>query len=158
MKKNPLKTALVGGETTKTDERINFFGTVDELSCFVMELTHHLKDDKTIQTLKTVVNTLSKIMGKVAGANVDFGESQVNEILALIEKEKAQTIPEKGFVTPGITLLGAKTHIVRAITRRAELAYAQVFAKYQGDELIFSYLNKLSTYFYYLALKFDQQN
>ena len=61
-------------------------------------------------------------------------------------------------MTPGITLLGSKTHIVRAITRRAELAYAQVFAKYQGDELIFSYLNKLSTYFYYLALKFDQQN
>jgi cob(I)alamin adenosyltransferase len=158
MKKNPLKTALVGGETIKTDERINFFGAVDELSSFVMELTHHIESEETKKTLKNIVATLSKIMGKVAGAAVDFGESQVVEMLGLIEKEKAQTSPEKGFVTPGVTKLGAKTHVVRAVARRAELSYAQVFAKYAGDELIFSYLNKLSTYLYYLALKFDQQN
>ena len=146
MKKNPLKTALVGGETTKTDERINYFGTVDELSCFVMELTHHLKDDKTIQTLKTVVNTLSKIMGKVAGANVDFGESQVNEILALIEKEKPKQSPKR-FCDAGHYFVGCQNPYRACDNQKGGTGLCPGVCQISRGRTDFSYLNKLSTYF-----------
>ena len=69
--------------------------------------------------------------------------------------EKAGVFKE--FVLPGKTLKGAKAHILRTVTRRCERAYAIVYEKYGGSEIIFEYLNKLSTLFYHIARIYDEK-
>lgn len=156
MKDKPLETALVGGLTTKCDERIEFFGETDTLSSYIMELIHYLDDNELKENLKEIVKKLSYIMGIVAGVDKKFEEENILNLLELIKKYKTSETVLKEFVLPGQTLLSAKIHIVRVHTRTCERRYAEVYEKYGGQDNIFEYLNKLSTLFYELALYYEK--
>ena len=157
LKKEPLSTDLVGSKTLKTDERIAFFGTVDELSAHIMELTHYIEDKHMEMELRKLVTMLSTMMAEVAGGYGHIGEKHLEELLEVIKKYEDIAGPFTAFVLPGTTLMGARFHIVRTITRRAELAYAHLYEKYGGSEYIFEYLNKMSTLFYAIARIYDEK-
>ena len=157
LKKDPLPTDLVGDKTSKTDERIAFFGAVDELSAHIMELTHYVKDIHMEMELRKLVSLLSTMMAEVAGGYGHIGEKHIEELLEVVKKYEEEAGPFTSFVLPGTTLMGAKVHIVRTITRRAELAYAKVYEKYGGSDYIFEYLNKMSTLFYAMARIYDEK-
>ncbi len=157
IKEQPLPTALVGGETVKTDERIEFFGSVDELSAHIMELTHYVQDVKLEMELRKIVSLLSTMMAEVAGGYGHIGEKHLDELMEIVDKYNEIAGPFNSFVLPGTTLMGARVHIVRTITRRAERAYAAVYEKYGGSKYIFEYLNKMSTLFYAIARIYDEQ-
>ena len=157
LKENPLSTDLVGGKTSKTDERIEFFGAVDELSAHIMELTHYVEDIHTEMELRKIVTLLSTMMAEVAGGYGHIGEKHLEELLEVIKKYEETAGPFTSFVLPGTTLMGARVHIVRTIARRAELAYARLYEKYGGSGYIFEYLNKLSTLFYAMARIYDEK-
>ncbi len=157
IKEQPLDTDLVGGKTIKTDERIVFFGAVDELSARIMELTHYLEDVKMQMELKKIVSLLSVMMAEVAGGCGHIGDRHLTELMETVKKYEEIAGPFTSFVLPGTTLMGARVHVVRTVTRRAELAYAVVYEKYGGSKLIFEYLNKLSTLFYAIARIFDEK-
>lgn len=157
IKEQPLDTDLVGGKTLKTDERIAFFGAVDELSARIMELTHYLEDIKMQMELRKIVSLLSVMMAEVAGGCGHIGDRHLEELMETVKKYEEIAGPFTSFVLPGTTLMGARVHIVRTVARRAELAYASVYEKYGGSKLIFEYLNKLSTLFYAIARIFDEK-
>ena len=157
MKKQPLTTDLVGDKTLKTDEKIEFFGQGDELSAFVMEFSHHVEDKKLQMELRKIVNILSVMLAEVAGGLGHVGEMHLNELIELVNEYSEKAGPFKGFVLPGETHMGAKAHIVRTVTRRAERAYARVYEKYSGSEIIFEYLNKLSSLFFAIARIYDEK-
>ena len=156
IKKEPLKTDLIGDKTLKTNEKINFFGEVDELSAFIMEFTHYSQNAKLNEELENIVKTLSEILGEVAGSKNKITSSKLEDLLNLCKYYGEKAGAFKNFVLPGKTLKGAKAHVLRTITRRCERAYANVYEKYGGSELIFEYLNKLSTLFYYIARIYDE--
>lgn len=157
LKKDPLPTDLVGGKTSKTDERIAFFGAVDELSAHIMELTHYVENIHMEMELRKIVSLLSTMMAEVAGGYGHIGEKHLEELFEVVKKYEEEAGPFTSFVLPGTTLMGAKFHIVRTITRRAELAYAKVYEKYGGSDYIFEYLNKMSTLFYAIARTYDEK-
>ncbi|MCH5146625.1 MAG: ATP:cob(I)alamin adenosyltransferase [Clostridiales bacterium] len=157
LKKEPLSTDLVGGKTTKTDERIEFFGAVDELQAHIMELVHYVEDIHMEMEFRKIVTLLSTMMAEVAGGYGHIGEKHLEELLEVVKKYEEKAGPFTSFVLPGTTLMGARVHIVRTITRRAELAYARLYEKYGGSDYIFEYLNKLSTLFYAIARIYDEQ-
>ena len=153
IKENPLKTALVHGFTTKTDIRVITNGKIDMLSSYLMRLTHLINDDKIKEEIETVVKNLSFIMGVIAGTGKELEEQKVYDLMELCEKHsKPMTFK---FVLPGRTLLSSEIHIVRTITRECELSYAKVYEEFGGSDVIFEYFNKLSTYLYALALKYE---
>lgn len=153
IKENPLKTALVHGFTTKTDIRVITNGKIDMLSSYLMRLTHLINDDTIKEEIETVVKNLSFIMGVIAGTGKDLEEQKVYDLMELCEKHsKPMTFK---FVLPGRTLLSSEIHIVRTITRECELSYAKVYEEFGGSDIIFEYFNKLSTYLYALALKYE---
>ena len=158
IKDKPLTTDLIGDKTVKTDEKIEFFGQVDELSAFIMEFTHYLKDNTEIEFLRKIVKTLSVIMGEVAGGKGCIDQATVQELTNRSNDYLEKSGGFNSFCLPGETLLGAKAHVLRTITRRAERSYAKVYEKYGGSNCVFEYLNKLSTYFYALAKQLDIQN
>lgn len=153
IKENPLKTALVHGFTTKTDIRVITNGKIDMLSSYLMRLTHLINDDTIKEEIETIVKTLSFIMGVIAGTGKELEEQKVYDLMELCEKHsKPMTFK---FVLPGRTLLSSEIHIVRTITRECELSYAKVYEEFGGSDIIFEYFNKLSTYLYALALKYE---
>lgn len=156
MKKNILETALINGYTQKTDERIAFIGAVDELSCHIMELYHFINEDYVKEKLISIIQNLSLIMGIVVGSNKVFDECILEQLLNQIKVYQKMRKNITSFLLPGQTLMASKIHIVRAITRRVELAYAKVYEKYTGDDNIFEYLNKLSSYFYELSFRYEK--
>ena len=157
LKENPLTTDLVGDKTTKTAERVAFFGAVDELSAHIMELTHYIEDVPMQMELRKIVSMLSTMMAEVAGGLGHIGEKHLNELMEVVKKYEEQAGPFTSFVLPGTTLMGARVHVVRTVTRRAELAYAKVYEKYGGSGYIFEYLNKMSTLFYAIARIYDER-
>ncbi len=157
LKENPLTTDLVGDKTTKTDERVVFFGAVDELSAHIMELTHYIDDVPMQMELRKIVSMLSTMMAEVAGGFGHIGEKHLNELMEVVKKYEEKAGPFTSFVLPGTTLMGARVHVVRTVTRRAELAYAKVYEKYGGSGYIFEYLNKMSTLFYAIARIYDER-
>lgn len=156
LKDKPLITDLLNGKTIKTDERIDFFGEIDELSANIMEVSHYIDDKKLQMELFKIVNLLSAMMGEVAGGIGHIGEKHLNELLEVIKNYEEKVGHFGGFVLPGTTIEGARFHILRTVCRRAERSYARVYEKYGGSEYIFEYLNKLSTLFYAIARTFDE--
>lgn len=157
MKKEPLVTDLVGGKTLKTDLKINFFGEVDELSAFIMDFSHSVEDNKLVMELRKIVNLLSVMLAEVAGGFGHLGEMHLSELCELVNEYNEKAGPFRGFVVPGDTPIGAKANIVRTVTRRAERAYARLFEAEGGSEIIFEYLNKLSSLFYAIGRIYDEK-
>lgn len=157
IKKDPLTTDLVGGKTIKTDDRIEFFGNVDELSAFIMDFVHVIDDKKLEMELRKIVQILSVMLAETAGGFGHVGEMHLSELLEVVAFYNEKAGPFKGFVVPGETPIGAKAHIVRTVCRRAERSYAKLYEKYGGSDIIFEYLNKLSTLFYAIARTYDEK-
>ena len=155
-KENPLVTDLVGKKTTKLDSRVIFFGACDELSCHIMEIRCMIEDSEIKEELLTIVKELSTIMGEVALGKSKLQEQSLIWLKQLIKKYEENNGIITEFVLPGQNLLSSRIHITRCVARRCELSYAKVYDQYKTSLIIFEYLNKLSTLFYDLALKYEK--
>ena len=156
IKENPLVTDLVGEKTTKLDNRVMFFGECDELSCHIMEIRCMIDDEEIKEELLTIVKELSTIMGEIALGKSKLQESSLIWLKQLIKKYEENNGIITEFVLPGQNLLSSRIHITRCVARRCELTYAKVYDQYKTSLIIFEYLNKLSTLFYDLALKYEK--
>ena len=156
IKENPLVTDLVGEKTTKLDNRVLFFGVCDELSCHIMEIRNMIDDAEIKEELLVIVKELSTIMGEIALGKSKLQEQSLITLLNVINKYEENNGILTEFVIPGQNLLSSRIHITRCVARRCELTYAKVYNEYKTSELIFEYLNKISTLFYALALKYEK--
>ena len=147
VKENPLVTDLVGEKTTKLDNRVIFFGECDELSCHIMEIRCMIEDEVIKEELLTIVKELSKSK---------LQEESLVWLKQLIKKYEENNGIITEFVLPGQNLLSSRIHITRCVARRCELTYAKVYDQYKTSLIIFEYLNKLSTLFYDLALRYEK--
>ncbi len=156
IKANPLITDLVGEKTTKLDNKVVFFGTCDELSCHIMEIRCMIDNQEIKEDLLMIVKELSIIMGEIAGGVSKLQESSLQWLINTNKKYEKNNGILTEFVLPGQNLLSSRIHITRCVARRTELQYAKVYKEYQTSEIIFEYLNKLSTLFYNLALSYEK--
>ena len=155
-------TSLVGGERVfKTDERVEAYGSVDELAAFIALLTDHLRDDKGLEAqvreleriasqLMTVAATLAVGEGgsdKVKGIDV----SAVKFLEEAIDRMQTSVKPITKFTIPGGHRAISLCHVCRTICRRAERAALRANAKYGVAPEVLMYLNRLSDYFYLLG-------
>jgi cob(I)alamin adenosyltransferase len=114
-------------------------------------------DDAEIkEELLVIVKELSTIMAEIALGKSKLQEQSLVNLLNVINKYEENNGILTEFVIPGQNLLSSRIHITRCVARRCELTYAKVYNEYKTSELIFEYLNKLSTLFYALALKYEK--
>lgn len=155
LKENPLETALVGKMTTKLDSKVAFFGMTDELSCYLMKIRCLIDSENVKEELLVIVKTLSSIMAQVAGGKFKLSMEDLDWILNLVKKYEYNNGKLTEFVIPGQNIVSAEIHIARCLARKTELAYAKVYYDYNESEIIFEYLNKLSSLLFALALKYE---
>lgn len=155
-------TSLVGGERVfKTDERVEAYGSVDELTAFVALLTDYLRGDVGLEPrvwelariasqLMTVAATLAVGEGgadKVKGIDAEA----VKFLEEAIDRMQASVKPITKFTIPGGHRVVSLCHVCRTVCRRAERAALRADAKYGVAPEVLMYLNRLSDYFYLLG-------
>lgn len=128
-------TALASGERVqKSDQRIDFVGTLDELNAHI-GLLRGKGADKISPYLEIIQNDL-----------FELGSGQtppVEPLEAELEKLEAELPPLQNFILPGGLELAAEAHLARAVCRRAERLSPSPSP----------YLNRLSDYLFLVARK-----
>ena len=153
------KTSIIGGRVDKDDTRVEAYGTVDEVNCFVGQAIQELDQE----IFKDVLNDLEKIQHELFDCGGDLANvSEKREIklyqesIAYLEKKIDEYIEEapepERFILPGGTKPSASIHIARTVTRRAERLVVKLLkADPKTPEIALQYLNRLSDYFFALA-------
>ena len=117
-------TSLIGGERVfKTDERVEAYGSVDELAAFTALLADNLRADPAVVTW---------LEGRI---------DAMQEALQPIDK----------FTIPGGHTAVSLCHVCRTVCRRSERAALRADAKYGVEPSVLVWLNRLSDYFYLLG-------
>ena len=155
-------TSLIGGERVfKTDERVEAYGSVDELSAFVALLADRLRPDASATVYVDELNrVLSRLM--TVEALLAKGESGAEQIEPMdpqgvqwmeecIDAMQARLPQIDKFTLPGGHDAVSLCHVCRTVCRRAERAALRADQKYGVDVTALVYLNRLSDYFYVLG-------
>ena len=158
------KTSLVGGQrVSKASERLEAYGTVDELSSHLGLLASFLPDgdDKTmiIRVQSCLFNVCTNLAtdqeqtvlspsAHLPEGDIELLEEQVDKIMNLL--------PEKqGFILPGGSREAAQAHVCRTVCRRAERRIVALSELSQISPEILQYVNRLSDYLFVLAKKIN---
>lgn len=157
-------TSLVGGvKVSKTDIRIEAYGTVDELSSQLGLLASLMKDgaDKDFvedaqRALFTIGAYLATDTAKTPNVPVHAVEAQeVDKMEAEIDRLLAEIPQQTSFVLPGGSHQAAAAHVCRTVCRRAERRMFALNEASPLDAQVLKYINRLSDYLFVLARKLN---
>lgn len=147
-------TSLIGGQRVrKCDDRVEAYGTVDELSAFIGVLYDTLSDAESetkgilMQIQKHLLTVEAVFACPTEGKFAGLQQEAIEQIECAAKSLELSLPPFKSFVIAGGNLAASYSHVCRTICRRAERQAVKMCAK--GIEL--QYLNRLSDYFFLLA-------
>lgn len=149
------QTSLWSGERiNKDDNRVEAYGTLDELDSHLGEAKHYVKVEENKEILEKIQNILMRVMGELASIQKKFvspiGIEEVDYITTLVFKFE-ESVKLKGFVVPGNTIQSAKLDVCRTIARRAERRIVKLSNTEIISEYIISFVNRLSDLLYIMA-------
>jgi len=155
------ETSLLGGKrVSKSHERVEAYGTLDELNSFIgllkdQQIGEHYKSILTIIQEKIFIaeawiaidpNGPHKPLPVLIDGDITLLENEIDEM--------NKDLPElKHFLLPGGHPMVSYCHVCRTVCRRAERMVIRLMEKSQKDQIITKYLNRLSDYFFVLARK-----
>lgn len=156
------ETSLIGGKRLpKYNDRIETYGTVDELNSFL----GLLRDQDIYKSTKNVLLTIQKKLFIIQSSLATDPETEDKFELPQIEQKdidflekeidkSSKNLPElKSFIIPGGHAVISYCHVARSICRRAERNCVKLSSIDIVEELNIKYLNRLSDYLFVLARK-----
>ena len=163
-------TSLIGGTRVgKDDIRLETYGSFDELSAFVAVLgDSEGVDAHEVEVMDRIQNCLLVMESCLALETTDNGQ-QITEIskyiprlteddVTFLEHEidaiNAQLDPLKYLIIPGGNILSSRAHVCRTVCRRAERNLVRMGREYEVDDVLRSFVNRLSDYFFMLSRYF----
>ncbi len=152
------ETSLFGGQRVlKSSDRIEAYGTVDELNTVLGTTSALPVTDYTRELVITVQNQLFVLGADLATPHerktrIDrIGEKEIEFLEESIDKME-ETLPKlKHFILPGGSHAGSIFHHCRTVCRRAERAAVRCAQEEDISDLAIKYLNRLSDFFFVLA-------
>lgn len=158
------QTSLIGGtRVPKYDDRIEAYGTLDELNSFIGLIRDQpVSDDvrKLLIEIQDRIFTAESLLAADPSCAVKTLPTLVEEDILLLEDQidkMNETLPElKSFILPGGHTTVSFCHVARTVCRRAERLTIKLIERnpdtLQG-EMVVKYLNRLSDYLFVLARK-----
>ena len=150
------QTQLVGGQRVPKDNlRIESYGTVDELNCFLGAARITAESLPPVASLAVILKrvqhelfNLGSILAtlpadvhpkqpRVTGAEIDQLEHEIDEANTALPALRS-------FVLPGGSRLDAELHVCRTVCRRAERLLVALAREESVPEEAVRYLNRLS--------------
>jgi cob(I)alamin adenosyltransferase len=146
-----------GSRVSKTDPRIETYGTVDELNAVIGLVLAAGPPDEFRPWLERVQNELFDLGADLSVPLSDererlrVDEAQVAGLEALCDTVNERLEPLRSFVLPGGTEIAARLHLARTVCRRAERLAVALAADTPVNPAALSYLNRLSDLLFILA-------
>ncbi|WP_079508843.1 cob(I)yrinic acid a,c-diamide adenosyltransferase [Mesobacillus jeotgali] len=153
------KTSIIGGRVEKDDIRVEAYGTVDEVNCFVGQAVTQLDPaifSDVLEDLEKIQHELFDCGGDLANVTKNRELKLTKESVEYLEKKIDELIVEapklERFILPGGAPAAASIHLARTVTRRAErLVVSLLKSDPEVSETALQFLNRLSDYFFALA-------
>ena len=158
------ETSIIGGfRVKKSCERLEAYGTVDELSSHLGLLAALLPDGEDRDMIVRIQNNLFNVCtnlatdqsqtplydsAKLAEGEIELLEREVDKIMNLLPERQ-------GFILPGGTQAAAQAHVCRTVCRRAERRIVALSEVAQISPETQQYVNRLSDYLFVLAKKIN---
>ena len=153
-------TSLIGGKRVlKNSDKLNAYGTIDELNSFLGLLRAKTTDENIKNEILDIQNTLFNVGAHLAlDENVEkipefaqINDEKIKKIEDLIDFFQENLPKITNFIIYGENELSAICHICRAICRRAEREIITVNQQYNIDSNVITYVNRLSDFLFVLA-------
>lgn len=156
-------TSLFGGaRRSKSDARVEAYGTVDELNntlgLAAATLTQPLEDwRERLTVIQSDCFTLGAMLASArTGAAKpehipELPEARVEALEDWIDELDAGLPPLKSFVLPGGVAAAAAFHVARGVCRRAERRVVALAQSEEVEPVVLKYLNRLSDLLFTLA-------
>ena len=162
------KTSLFSGErVSKSDQRVEAYGDVDELNSVLGGLVSSLSPEQTelqkeIQQIQSdllhIGSWLAVTPSSSTAAQLEkITKEQIKTIEAAIDRIDSTLPTLKDFLLPGGHISASWAHVARTVCRRAERHVILLLSETLEDETseqlreIVVYLNRLSDYLFVLA-------
>lgn len=155
------ETSLLGGtRVSKSNERVEAYGTLDELNSFL----GLLRDQSiSLHYQKVLLRIQENIF--VAEARIAADPGLEHKSLPVLKEEEILFLENEidemnkslaeltHFILPGGYAPSSLCHVSRTVCRRAERAVIRLTKTSGPEEIIIRYLNRLSDYLFVLARK-----
>lgn len=153
------QTGVIGGRVEKDDIRVEAYGTVDELNCFLGQAISFMDPDRygdMLQELHQVQHELFDCGSDLALLKKELRPYKVTPDLAvrleqMIDKYDAETPDITRFILPGGSRVSSALHVCRTVCRRAERRVVTLSRSQEINLPVLVYLNRLSDLFFTLA-------
>lgn len=158
------QTSLIGGRRVpKYHDKIEAYGTVDELCAFIGVIRDHDIDTETRNFLIKIQENLFVLEALLAAdPNVEkqklpiLLESDITALETAIDEMNKSLDTLTTFILPGGHVAVSYCHVARTICRRAERTVLKLFPDNPVDPICQKYLNRLSDYLFVLARKLSK--
>jgi len=149
---------FAGGRVPKDDQRVETYGTVDELNAILGMTRTQLADDEVGGLLQRIAGELFCLGADLATPLdakapwiVRIDEFMVARLEDEIDRFDAQLVPLTQFILPGGSSAGAALHVARTICRRAERRATTLSRMATINDAALRYLNRLSDWLFVVA-------
>lgn len=159
------ETSLIGGTRIPKDhDRIESYGTIDELTAYIGLLRDVATSEKQQNELIEIQDRLMTCASIVA-TDCDNCEVKLPELIPddirfleqAIDAMERDLPPLRAFVLPGGHTTVSFCHIARNICRRAERVTLKVKDEFSNSKEVLQYLNRLSDYLFVLSRALTMQ-
>lgn len=158
-------TSLVGGKrVSKTDPRLDTYGTIDELNSFI-GLMLSVMDNKaeSTQNIRWIQQKLFNIGGCLATDTSCFELPESCKITAadvenlehMIDSLQEGLPQQRSFILPGGTQAASLAHVSRTVCRRAERLILALPDSAKAPRELLQFVNRLSDYLFVLARRIN---
>ena len=152
-------TSLIGGERVpKCDQRVEAYGTVDELSAHLALLGDMMREkggfNEMLGWMEDIQSDLMYVEAMLAvgkGGEVKavmLPETAVARLEEQIDRMSEGLAPVTKFIIPGGNRIVSQSHICRTVCRRAERETDRIPAECGASPAAGKYLNRLSDWLY----------
>ncbi len=161
------ETSLLGGtRVPKFHDRIEAYGTLDELNSFIGLICDESTEEHTKKILTEIQDRIFTAESLLASDPENPPQRKLPQLsesdVVLLEKEidrMNETLPElTSFILPGGHRLSSLAHIARCVCRRAERITIKLDMQHPVEPVVIRYLNRLSDYLFVLSRKFVYDN
>lgn len=152
-------TSLIGGtRVPKSSHRIDAYGTVDELNSWIGLVRDQDVNAPRRELLKEIQDRLFTLGAALATDSAATHKplppllaADVTRLEEAMDAMDTTLPPLRVFVLPGGHQAVSFCHLARTVCRRAERLVIALHADAPVDELIITYLNRLSDYLFVLS-------
>lgn len=151
------QTSLIGGKVvSKSDLRVNAYGTLDEVNAFVGVAIEWLEDNEALQAELSHIQQLLFDCGTDLASSSKLkpyriSEKDVQWLEEKIDEHMNQLPPLRRFILPGGSKEAAYLHLARTVTRRGEREIVKLSVQEEINQHVLRCINRLSDYFFVIA-------